>query len=103
MGTHQRRSKEAKLAIVEEAEREGVAQTSRKHGVAANQIHDWKKKLQLLGEAGLSGYVRKEDPETHRLRVENLALKEMVAEQALALRIKDDLLKKTEQRLRSGS
>jgi hypothetical protein len=56
-----------------------------------------------LGEAGLSGNVPKEDRETHRLRLENQALKEMIAEQALALRIKDSLLKKTELRLRSGS
>jgi transposase-like protein len=103
MGTHRRWSKEAKLAILEEAERNGIAQTSRKHGIAASQVHDWKKKFQLLGEAGLSGYVQKEDAETQRLRLENQALKEMIAEQALALRIKDSLLKKTEQRLRSGS
>ena len=103
MGTHVRRSKEAKLAILEEADRNGVAQTCRKHGVAASQVHEWRKKYQLLGEAGLSGYARKEDSETHRLRVENQALKEMIAEQALALRIKDSLLKKTEQRMRSGS
>lgn len=89
--------------ILEEAQRNGIAQTCRKHGVAASQVHDWKKMFQLLGEAGLSGNVAKEDPETHRLRLENQALKEMIAEQALALRIKDSLLKKTELRLRSGS
>jgi len=33
MGTHRRRSKEAKLAILEEAERSGIAQTCRKHGM----------------------------------------------------------------------
>jgi len=82
-----------KLAILEEAEQYGIAQTSRKHGVSASQIHDWKKKYQLLAEAGLSGTVRKDDPETHRLRLENQALKEMIADQALALRIKDSLLK----------
>lgn len=103
MGTHRRLSKETKLAILEEAEHNGIAQTCRKHGISASQVHDWKKKLQLLGEAGLSGYVHKEDSETQRLRVENQALKEMIAEQALALRIKDSLLKKTEVRLRSGS
>ncbi|KAB2892982.1 MAG: transposase [Bacteroidetes bacterium] len=42
----------------------------------------------------MSGTVRKDDPETHRLRLENQALKEMIADQALALRIKDSLLKK---------
>lgn len=103
MGTHRRWSKEAKLAILKEAEQHGVAQTSRKHGLAASQVHEWKRKYQLLGEAGLSGYVQKEDPELHQLRLENQALKEMLAEQALALRIKESLLKKTEQRLRSGS
>lgn len=103
MGTHRRWSKETKLAILEEAELNGIVPTCRKHGIAASQVHDWKKKYQLLGKAGLSGYVRKEDPETQRLRHENQALKEMLAEQALALRIKDSLLKKTELRLRSGS
>jgi len=42
----------------------------------------------------VSGTVRKDDPETHRLRLENQALKEMIADQALALRVKDSLLKK---------
>lgn len=103
MGTHRQWSKETKLAILEEAERNGIAQTCRKHGVAASQVHEWKKKLKLLGEAGLSGYVYKEDPELHRLRVEIQSLKEIVAEKELAIRIKDSLLKKTEQRMRSGS
>ncbi len=103
MGIHRRWSKETKLAILEEAQRNGIAQTCRKHGIAASQVHDWKKKFQLMGEAGLSGNVPKEDPETHRLRLENQALKEMIAEQALALRIKDSLLTKTELRLRNGS
>ncbi len=93
MGTNRKWSKETKLAILAEAERNGIAQTSRKHGVAASQVHEWKKKFQLLGEAGLTGYVHKEDPELHRLRVEIQSLKEIVAEKELAIRIKDSLLK----------
>ncbi|MBV6462855.1 MAG: hypothetical protein OKBPIBMD_00271 [Chlorobi bacterium] len=90
-----------KLAILEEAKQFGIAQTSRKHGVSASQIHDWKKKCRVLGVAGLSGTVRKGDPETHRLRLENQALKEMIAVQALALLTKHSLLK--QQSNRSGA
>jgi len=88
MRTYRRRSNEMKLAILKEAKQYGIAQTSRKHGVSASQIHDLKKKYQLLGEAGLLRTVRKDDPETHRLRLENQALKEMIADHPRALRIK---------------
>ena len=43
MRTYRRRSNEMKLAILKEAKQYGIAQTSRKHGVSASQIHDWKK------------------------------------------------------------
>ena len=103
MGKNRTWSQEAKLAILEEAERNGIAQTGRKHGVAASQIHEWKKKRDLYGDASLSGYQRQEDPELQQLRAENQALKELLAEKELTLRIKDSLLNRTEQRLRSGS
>ena len=70
---------ETKRAVPEEAEREG---TSRKPDKTASQVHNWKNKLQVLGAAGLSGTVRKADPENHRLRLENQAFRQMLAEQA---------------------
>ncbi|MBV6462844.1 MAG: hypothetical protein OKBPIBMD_00260 [Chlorobi bacterium] len=39
MGTYRRRIKEMKLTILEEAGQYGIAQTSRKHGIAANQMY----------------------------------------------------------------
>ncbi len=40
MGIHRRWSTETKLTILEEAEQYGIAQTSRKRGIAASQMYN---------------------------------------------------------------
>lgn len=96
-------SKSQKLAIIAESKQIGVLAASRKHNVAASQIHGWRTKVELNGEASLDGYQAQESSEMRSLRQDIAALKEIVAEQQLALRIKDALLKKTELRLKSDS
>lgn len=91
-----------KLAILREAETLGVTETIRKHQIYATTLYDWRKRYDTGGENGLELSHERVDPEVRRLQEENLRLKELVAEKELVIRIKDDLLKKTEARRKSG-
>ena len=88
-------SPEEKLFIIHEVERHGLLQTIRQHQIAASTYYKWKEKYDLYGEEGLKQSYRKTDPELKRLQIENLRLKQLLAEKELALQIKDELLKKT--------
>jgi putative transposase len=95
-------SVQEKLAILKEAESEGVTATIRKHQIYGNTLYEWRKKYERSGERGLETPYERVDPEVRRLEEENLKLKELVAEKELIIRIKDDLLKKTAARGRIG-
>jgi putative transposase len=85
---------EQKLAILKEAETEGMTPTLRKHNIYGNTIYRWREQLETRGKEGLKPYQRI-DPEIKRLQLENLALKKLVADKELAIAVKDALLKKT--------
>ncbi len=92
---------EQKLAILKEAEESGVTATIRKHQIYGNTLYDWRQKYSTSGMEGLkSSYVRT-SPEVKKLEAEIRMLKEIVAEKELAIRIKDELLKKTLLRYKS--
>ena len=93
---------EEKLFIIREVERCGLVQTMRQHQIAASTYYKWKEKYDLYGEEGLKQAYRQSDPELKRLQIENLRLKQLLADKELALQIKDELLKKTISRKRSG-
>jgi putative transposase len=95
-------SVDEKLAILKEAETEGVTQTIRKHGLYAKMIYRWREQLETRGKEGLKPYQRI-DPEVRRLQLENLTLKKLVAEKELALAVKDELLKKTSLKNKTNS
>jgi len=99
MSTKRRWTTEEKLAILKEAEELGVTATIRKHGIYSKTFYQWKDRYQHQGVAGLQP-VRQQrvDPHIKQLQDENRRLKELLAEKELALRIKDDLLKKTTSR-----
>ncbi|GAA4421848.1 hypothetical protein GCM10023187_57760 [Nibrella viscosa] len=84
-----------KLAILQEAEQAGVTATIRKHGIYSNTFYQWREKLQTQGKEALANPYQKTNPELKRLQVENLRLKQLLAEKELALQIKDELLKKS--------
>ena len=86
---------EQKLAILKEAETEGVTATIRKYGIYAKMIYRWKEQLAIGGEQTLITTYQRTNPEVRRLQVENLRLKTLLAEKELALQIKEELLKKT--------
>jgi len=86
---------EQKLAILQEAERDGVTETIRRHGIFSNTYYQWRNKYAAGGLEALGDKHFKADPELKRLVAENRALKALLAEKELALRVKDKLLKKT--------
>ena len=95
-------SLEEKLFIIREVDRCGLVQAIRQHQIAASTYYKWKEKYDLYGEAGLRNTYQQIDPEIKRLQIENLRLKQLLADKELALQIKDELLKKTISRKRSG-
>ena len=92
-----------KLKILFEAEKEGITATIRKHGIYSNTFYQWKEKYDIGGKEALASNHFKVDPEVKRLQRENQQLKEMLAERELALRIKEELLKKSTARKGTGS
>lgn len=93
---------EQKLEILKEAEREGVTATIRKHQIYGNTLYQWKDKYASRGEDGLRESYQRIDPEVKRLEDENRRLKEIIADKELAIRIKDEMLKKSSVRRTSG-
>lgn len=92
-------TKAEKLEIINYHKRHGVAKTKREFGVSSTSIYNWEEIFDEHGEGGLSGKKgsRQSDhsEEIKQLRRENDALKKIVAEKELALRIKNELLKKS--------
>ena len=88
-----------KLEIIQDSEQLGTSATSRKHGVASSMIDRWRKKYESEGIAGLerskSGSIDHEKKEMGR---EIERLRQVIADQALTIRIKEELLKKTKYR-----
>lgn len=96
-------SADEKLRILLEAEKEGITATIRKHAIYSNTFYQWKEKYDTGGREALASKHYKLDPEVKRLQKENQQLKELLAEKELALRIKEELLKKSTVRKQTGS
>lgn len=84
-------TEQQRLAILKEADENGVAVTVRKYELAASMIYKWRDRV----AKGSSKTSREAEQELQRLRQEISLLKELVAEKELSIRIKDSLLKKT--------
>lgn len=96
MGSSRRRwDIEKKLLILRQAEEIGVSRVLREHGVASSTYYKWRAKYDLYGEVGLRGNDKGIDEDVKRLKLENIQLKQLLAEKELALKVKDELLKKT--------
>jgi putative transposase len=96
MGKHQRKwSKAEKLNILALAKTEGVTKAARQLSVSPTMVYRWRDKVEALGEEGLGPSDKTEmGRELDRLARENRALKEIIAEKELKLRIQDALLQK---------
>jgi len=60
-----KRSPEEKLAIIKEAEGEGIVATARKYGIYPSTIRNWRIKYEKEGIEGLKANVRKWLGETY--------------------------------------
>jgi len=95
MSTRRTFSKEKKLAILKEAQENGVNETLSKHGIYPATYYSWKRKYEEMGEAGFRhGMTPGHLKEIKRLEKENNLLKKLLAEKELEGHLKDELLKK---------
>lgn len=91
-----------KAAILQEADKEGVVATCRKHQISSSLFYQWRDKLASKGKEGLAYGQAVLSQEVRRLLAENARLKKLLAEKELVLDIKEELLKKVHQRLLSA-
>ncbi len=87
-------SVDQKLQIIQESDQYGVTETLRKHNVAQSLFHRWKREFNDQGLQGLRPRYHTIDPEVKQLQSENERLKRIIANQALELEFKTELLKK---------
>lgn len=89
-----------KLEIVQHSLAEGMAKTKRRYEIADSVVRRWLDAYESEGEAGLArkGKTPQSDLElqNQRLLRELREYKAMVAERDLEIRIKDELLKKSQ-------
>ncbi len=93
---------EEKYSILQECEREGVSETSRKYNLAHSVLSYWKKKYLSKGREGLKASYKKVDPQIRALEEENARLKKIIGNQALELEFKTELLKKSDAHFQKG-
>lgn len=93
--TRRQFSVEQKLAILNEADQNGVTQTLRKHSLSHSVFLRWKNQFNSGGTGSLKPQYHKVDPELRALQEENARLKKIIGNQALELEFKTELLKKT--------
>jgi putative transposase len=89
-------TKEEKLSILQESEREGVEVTLRKYSLYPSTLYTWKSKLKLGGQEGLERAKRmtKDSDYIRRLEDELSLAKQLMAEKDIEIALRDDLLKK---------
>jgi len=86
---------EERLSIVQEGQREGRSQTTRKYNLSPSLYDRWKRKYLEDGMEGLRSRYKRIDPAVRELEEENARLKRIIAKQALEIEVKTELLKKT--------
>lgn len=95
MATSRRRfTVQEKLAILEEADKIGTTPTIRKHNLSHSVFLRWRNQFNEGGATNMAPQYHRIDPEVRALELENARLKKIIAEQALELEFKTELLKK---------
>src|SRR5690606_41798929 len=95
-------TREEKYSILQESERGGLTDTARKYNLAHSVLSYWRKKYLAKGREGLKASYRKGDPQLRALEEENARLKKIIANQALELEFKSELLKKSDAHYQKG-
>lgn len=95
---NKRYTQKQKLEIINYFKQHGGARTKRRFDLSITSIRNWIEILEAHGPEGLSmkKVSKRENAELIRLRQENKALKTLVADKELELRIKEMLLKKSQ-------
>ena len=93
--TRRKFTPEERLSIVQEAQREGHAETSRKYNLSPSLLTKWKSRYLSKGLNGLKDSYKRVDPQTRELELENERLRRIIAKQALQIEVQGELLKKT--------
>ena len=89
------RTKEEKLRIIEECQKNGITETCKKYGIYPSSYSSWVRKHKLMGPEGLThGMTREQQKEIRRLEKENEVLKKMIAEKELENHLHMEMLKK---------
>ncbi|WP_163362785.1 transposase, partial [Klebsiella aerogenes] len=70
-------------SILQEAERDGAVEVSRKYSLSQSLLSKWKQRYLSQGAAGLQPQYKRVDPEVRALEEENERLKRIIARQAL--------------------
>jgi putative transposase len=87
-----------KLSILEEADQNGITTTLRKYNLSASVVRRWREQFNEGGATNMAPKYHRVDPDLRSLEQENARLKKIIAEQALELEFKTELLKKGAQR-----
>jgi transposase-like protein len=93
--SHRKFTPEERLSIIQEVQREGTVEVSRKYNIAPSLLSKWKQRYLNSGVDGLKPQHKKIDPQIRLLEQENERLRRIIANQALELEVKTELLKKT--------
>lgn len=95
-------TKEEKRSILKESETLGPKLTMEKYGLYPNTFYYWKRKFKSVGPEGLEHGITKERlARIKKLEKENQKLKELLAEEKLESKLKDEMLKKKYPHLRN--
>lgn len=94
-------TKKEKLSIIAESKKSGVQATLSKYDIYPGTFYYWRKRFEELGEQGMDhGSSKAKNAEIRALEKENLMLKQLLAEEKLAGKLKMELLKKKYPHLR---
>lgn len=98
MGAKRKFTPEEKLQILREAEQQGRESTLRKHNLAGSLYYRWKNAFDSQGIDDLQPKYHRIDPAVRSPEKENERLRKIIANMALEIEVKTELLKKTQSR-----
>ena len=94
-------TKKEKVSIIQEASKKGVKVTLAKYDLYPGTFYYWKKKYMSMGSDGLDhGLTKERLARIRELEKENEMLKQLLAEEKLEGKLKNELLKKKYPHLR---
>jgi len=94
-------TKKEKLSILAEAKKSGVTKTLSKYDIYPGTFYYWKRRFAELGEQGMDhGSSKEKNAQIRTLEKENAMLKQLLAEEKLEGKLKNELLKKKYPHLR---